>query len=1025
MNFVKYFVERRKLCNLLLVFFIIAGAMSIYRLPRQDSPNVNFNLVTIFTFYPGASPEDVEINVTDLLEDELEEVDGIDEMTSFSAEGMSFIFLQLDADSDDTFQIKDDIRAAVDRVTNFPEQVEDRPLINEIKSTDFPILEVAIMGDETQEALIRDIAKDMESEIKSVGKVGAIDKVGYRKREVKILADIAKMKDSYVSFAEMINAIQAHNVKQSGGTLESFVDEKKIVTLSEFENLEDVGDVIIRSNFSGKHVLVNDVALVDVSYEKPTTISRTNGRNSLNLIVKRRGTTDVIDLSKKIDEVVKAYQENYKDKGVEIVKVVDYTYYTNSLLKIVRNNAFIGFVLVIIALFLFLNFHTAVWVGLGIPVSILGAYIFFPLFDITTNQVTLITLIMVLGMLVDDAIVIAENINRHQENGMDFKEAAIVGTKEVAKPVLTTILTTIICFVPIYFMSGILGSFIVAIPTIVILTLGMSLFESVTLLPCHLSYRKSVKQSAQQKFMNTLKEHYGSLLSHFLHHRTITVVVFFAVAIMVGYGFTKVSRFELFPTEDFDLFFIVMEAEEGISLEEMSHRVKEVEKVVHEIPDELMINYKTMVGEHRTDEAASDPALHSNWALISIFLHPASQRDIRSEQLIEELKVQFKDMKKKFTKFDVREMQDGPPVGAPITVNLVSDNFALCEQYEKEIMTFLKEQKGVYDLETTNRVGKKEVQIKLNYDYMARVGITAVDVASAIRVAYDGLVATSVRRSGEEVDFRVMLSEDQRHGEDILKKIQILNNQNALIEIGTFATFEEGYTDQTITHFDGKKAITIKGQVNAELVTAAQINKDLKNKFANKISKTPGISMVFGGEEKQTMESMKNFVMAFCVGLIGIYFILVLLLNSYSQPFLIMIAIPFGFVGVLVAFAFHNLPFSFIGLIGTLGLIGVVVNDSLVMTTYLNDLREKYQRVDIDMIVEGAKTRLRPVLLTTITTVLGLLPTAYGFGGSEPFLVPMVLAMSWGLVFATFITLILVPVLYTFSRKINGKGSNL
>ena len=1019
MDFIKYFVERRKLCNLIIAFMVIAGAMSIYSLPRQDMPNVSFNIITVATFYPGASPADVEINVTDLIEDELEEVDGIDEMTSFSAEGMSFIFLQLDPDTNNTLPIKDDIRAAVDRVTNLPDQVEDRPLVKEIKSTDFPIQEVAIMGDGTQETLIREIAKDMEAEIKTVGKVGAIDKVGYRKREVKILADIAKMKDSHVSFAELINAIKAHNVKQSGGTLESFVDEKKIVTLSEFENLEDVSDVIIRSNFSGKHVQVKDVAIVDVAYEKPLIVNRTNGKNSLNLIVKRRGTTDVIDLSKEIDAVVKSFQDNYKAQGIEIVKVVDYTYYTNSLLKIVRNNAFIGFVLVIIALFLFLNFHTALWVGLGIPLSILGAYIFFPLFGITTNQITLITLIMVLGMLVDDAIVIAENINRHQEDGMDFKEAAIVGTKEVAKPVLTTILTTIICFAPIYFMSGILGSFIVAIPTIVILTLGMSLFESTTLLPCHLSYRKSVKQSAQQKFMNKLKERYGVLLETFLHHRVITVIVFFAVAIVVGYGFTKVSKFDLFPTEDFDLFYIVMETEEGTSLEEMSHRVAEVDQVVHEIPSDLMISYKTMVGEHRTDEAASDPALHSNWALITIFLHPASQRDIRSEELIEDLKVKFKDVEKKFTKFDVREMKDGPPVGAAITVNLVSDKFDLCEKFEKEIMSYLKEQKGVYDLDTTNREGKKEIQIKLNYDYMARVGITAIDVANAIRVAYDGLVATRVRRGGEEIDFRVKLTENQRQDVAILKRIQILNNQNALIDIGAFAHFEEGVTEQTITHFDGKKAVTIKGEVDTDIITAAAINQKIKDKFASKISKTPGISMIFGGQEKQTMESMKNFVMAFCVGMIGIYFILVLLLNSYSQPFLIMIAIPFGFVGVLVAFAIHGLPFSFIGLIGTLGLIGVVVNDSLVMTTYLNDLRDKYKRVDIAMIVEGAKTRLRPVLLTTITTVLGLLPTAYGFGGSEPFLVPMVLAMSWGLVFATFITLILVPVLYTFSRKMN------
>ncbi len=1017
MNFTKFFIERRKLTNLIVIFMVVAGAMSIYSLPRQDSPNVDFNIMTIATFYPGASPEDVEINVTDLIEDELEKVDGIEELTSFSVESMSYIYAQLDPDAHNTIQIKQDLRDAVDRVTTLPVQVEDRPLIKEMKSTDFPIVEVSIAGDKSQEALIRDIAKDMEAEIKAVGKVGSIEKVGYRKREVQILADIDKMKDSHISFVEMLSAIKARNVKLSGGTLESFADEKKIVTLSEFENLRDVEDVIIRSNFTGKQVKVSDVAAIAIDYEKRNVISRTNGINSINMIIKRRGTTDVIDLSKEIDEVITKYAQNYKKSGIEVIKVVDYTYYTKSLLNIVTKNALFGFCLVVIALFIFLNLRSAFWVAIGIPLSVLSAYIFFPLFGITTNQVTLITIIMVLGMLVDDAIVIAENINRHQENGEDFKTAAIQGTKEVFSPVLATIITTIICFAPIYFMSGILGRFIVAIPTIVILTLLMSLFESVTILPAHLAKPQTVSFSKKKEITDKIREHYAHLLRFFLIHRKATVMGFVLLALITGTVFYKFSKFELFPTEDFDLFYIVMESDEGDSLEETSKKVKSVEAVVSKIPSNLMINYKTIVGEHRTEEAAADPALHSNWSLVTVFLHPASKRDVRSEKIIEDLKVKFKDIQKDFVKFDVRELQDGPPVGSPVMVRLVSDNFENCQKYEKRVMAFLKEIKGVKDLETTNRKGKKEISLTLDYDYMARVGITALDLADTIRVAYDGQVATTVRRDGEEVDFRVKLSDEQRQDINVLKRLQILNNQNHLISIGQFVTFKSGFADQTITHFDGKKAITIKGDVDSGVTTPGEVNQKIKDRFLTEIENTPGINIVFGGQEKETMQSMNNFVMAFFCGMLGVYFILVILLNSYIQPFLIMIAIPFGLVGVLVAFFFHNLPLSFIGIIGALGMIGVVVNDSLVMTTYLNTLREKAQCINIDLIIEGAKTRLRPVLLTTVTTVFGLMPTAYGWGGYEPFLVPMVLAMMWGLVFGTVITLILIPVLYTFSRR--------
>ncbi len=298
MKITAFFIKNKKFTNLLMIFIIITGALSIITLPRQDSPNVDFNLLTITTFYPGASPDDVEINVTDKIEDELEKVDGIEEISSFSVESMSWVFVMIDSDSSDVSLIKEEIRNAVDRVSDFPPEVEEQPQIQEMRSTDFPIIELAIMGPDDQEMKLRKVARDLESAIKAVGKVGAIDKIGYRKREVKILTDLKKMEENHISFNELLLAIKNRNVKLSGGTLESFVDEKKIVTFSEFEKLDDVKDVIVRSNFSGKNIRVSDIAAIENSFEKRTILTSTNGINSINLIVKRRGTTDVIDLSR-------------------------------------------------------------------------------------------------------------------------------------------------------------------------------------------------------------------------------------------------------------------------------------------------------------------------------------------------------------------------------------------------------------------------------------------------------------------------------------------------------------------------------------------------------------------------------------------------------------------------------------------------------------------------------------------------------------------------------------------------------
>lgn len=300
MKITRYFIERRKLTNLVILFIVLLGAFSMFTLPRQNNPNVDFDVIVISTFYPGSSPEDVEINVTDKIEDELEKVDDIEELSSFSIEGMSAIFVQLDPDSDNSAQVKEDIRRAVDRVSDLPDEISGKPIINEMKSTDFPVMEVAISGDILHESLLRKIARDLEAEIKTIGRVGSVNRIGYRKREVHILANMNELDRNHISFLEMIHAIKSQNIKLSGGSLESAKNEKKIVTFSEFENLIDVKDVIIRSNFSGKRIKISNVAKVVDGYKERQIYSRTNGINSINLVVKRRGTTDVINLSEKI-----------------------------------------------------------------------------------------------------------------------------------------------------------------------------------------------------------------------------------------------------------------------------------------------------------------------------------------------------------------------------------------------------------------------------------------------------------------------------------------------------------------------------------------------------------------------------------------------------------------------------------------------------------------------------------------------------------------------------------------------------
>ncbi len=1017
MKVTEFFIDRPKFTNVLLGFMILLGVLTLKSLPRQNMPDVDFDVLTIRTNYPGASPEDVEVKVTDPIEDALESVDGLDRVESFSIENMSYIVVKIDPDLDfnEKEDIKRDVRKAVDRVTDFPQEVEARPFVDEKKSTSSPIIEIAVSGEGIDEWTMRKVAKDLEDDLRGIEGVGEVDKIGYRKKEMQVLADIEKMDEHYVAFGDLLQAIELRNVKLSGGTIESSVNEKKVVTFAEFEEPIDVGDCIVRSNFSGKQLKVSDVALLKDDFEQRRIWTRVNGVDAINVRVKRKPKSDVIRLSRELNVVIDYYQETFSKQGIQVKVLIDYTHYTKNLLDIVINSATLGLILVLLSLFFFLNFQTALWVAIGLPTAILGAFFIFPYFDMTVNQIVLIAMIIVLGMLVDDAIVVAENINRYQQEGLSFREAAILGTQEVFKPICVTILTTISCFAPMYFMTGILGKFVFTIPTVIISMLLLSLFESVTILPCHLAHSKASRIRPVGFWMTKLRNFYGRFLRRLLHHRGLFIVI--AISMLIGSVFFSVAtnRFVLFPTNDANVFYIVIETKVGDSMEQTLEKIKQIEDRVSEISPEILNNFKVELGHHRTEEAINTPAEHEEWALFTVFLKPASERDVRSEVVIEELRKDFKNLTG-FNLLQVRKLQGGPPVGAPITITLVSDDFEGCEVYEKKIWDDLSNLDGVYALETTNRIGKDEVRLHLNYSLMAQVGLTARDVADTMRMAYDGVVATSMRRDGEEIDFRLRLRDDQRGKEDWLKQLLLRNADGKLISLEDVASFSYGQSKESINHYSGRKSITITGKVDTEKVTSTFVNKMIRDSYEKKIKATSGLKMIFGGEEEETKESMQNFKVAFLCGLIGIYFILLLLLNSYIQPFLIMATIPFGIIGVLIAFYLHGLPMSFLGLIGTLGMIGVVVNDSLVMVTYLNKLKEKYGRVDEDMVIEGAKMRFRQVFLTTITTVLGLLPTVYGIGGYEPFLVPVVLAMSWGLAFSTVITLGLVPVLYSFQK---------
>lgn len=1010
----EFFLRKPLLANMLTVIVMLAGLISLMRISRATYPEVNFDIIKITTEYPGASAEDVEVNVTNPIEIELESIGDLDHVISISLENLSVIFVMVDLNARNPVRTKDEINRAVDRVTDLPQEVITRPEIHEIKSSNVAVLEVAVLSGKNEtpnESLLRKIASDLEEDINEIDGVSTIEKIGYRKREVQIFPTVESLKNNHVALGEIVNAIRDHNVRLSGGNLTSFTNEKKIVTFSQFKKPLDAGEVIVRSNFSGEQIRLEDIATLKDGFADADVLARTNQKNSINLLIRQQTGADIINISENIHKLIKRYQEQVPD-GVEVTLVSDFSRYTKSLLGIAENNAIIGFFLVLGCLVLFLTRYTALWTAMGIPVSILAAIACFPAFGIDINFIALMTMVLVIGMLVDDAIVVAESITRHREMGKDPVSAAKEGVREVFWPVCTTIATTMIAFLPMLFMKGLTGRFVQQMPIIVILTLGFSLFEAILILPSHIAH-SPVVAPRKINWFETLKKKYACLIFWAIHHRIKTLTAF----VLLLFGCIALQqtaiKFVLFPYDDVDVFHVIAELPEGYSQQKTSEKMAEVEKAVASIPDRLMSGYTTRIGHHDTDVYGGTSGLHDNWALTTVYLNPPSVRDKTSEELIVELESRLKSIDG-FDKLIVEKFNDGPPVGKPVTVTVISDDDQLRHGFAEEIQDFLKSTPGIKGINVNEKSGKQELLIKPDLSLMAKLGINAREVAEAIRIAFDGIVVTHLTHEGEEIDFRVQLDESNRKHPDVLQSLGIMNPTGQLIPLGSFTRLDPGQGLEAIHHYNGHRAITITADVDESLITPLEANQKIAARFVKKIEGTTGIRLVFGGEEKATEESLESFFQAFVLAIIAIFCILVALFGSFILPFIVMMAIPFGLCGVVIFFYLHGLPLSFLAIVGSLGLVGIVVNDSLVMISHLNDKQKALGALSLDDIVTASTDRFRAVLLTTVTTVAGLLPTIYGIGGYEPFIVPIVLAVAGGLVFATTITLILVPVLYSF-----------
>jgi multidrug efflux pump subunit AcrB len=1007
---------------------ILLGASALTTIKRDVWPEVEYGIMIITTRYPGASPEDVELNVTNKIEEELKGVTGIDRTSSVSMENISVITVFVDPDASDQDEVKSDVEEAVGRVTELPIEVTESPLVIDVKTSIFPVIEVGLTGD-LPYAELREIARQLEKKLETLPGVSSVKRFGYRAREVKVEVDPDALSEYQIPLREIIGAILARNIRGTAGSFESYTSERNLVTLAQFRDPTEVGDVVVRSSFDGPIIRVKDLAVVRDDFEDARILSRMNGVAAISFQVNKKSSADAIRTVASVKRLIERESERMP-VGVGIEYSNDFSRYVHNRFDVVQSNLFIGLVLVVIVLMLFLGIRGAFWVAMGIPVALLGAAFLMPAFDVYLDSITLAAMIIVLGIIVDDGIIIAENIQRHRERGASPLDAAVDGISEVFPPVITTILTTFLAFAPLFLMTGILGNFIFVIPLVVSLALAVSLVEAVVCLPSHLTMglrKKSGEgRAVRGSWFNALLAPFKRAELIIVKLRYLLVPLFVAMLIASLWYAANFMKFELFPSSMAEQFNILIELPKGASLESTADHVQAVETLVAQLPDNELESFITRIGTQEVFPAAGyPPGENEHWAFVSVNLSPYTERDRTADDIVEALRAETS--KLEGIEHIVYAIEaGGPPVGKPITVRVVGADDSLRVQLADSVALFLGTITGVKDIDRNDKPGKEQVEIKVDYDRLSRLGLTVADVSQNVRIAYDGEVVTSVRYGDEDVDFRVQLEREARENPRLLADLTVPNRQGRLIPLREVARFPSGPGPSNYHHFDNERAITISGDVDKEQVTPLEATTAVVEHF-NLDGDWPGMRLVIGGEAEETEKSMISLFKAFAIAVVAIYFLLILLFNSPVQPLVVMAAIPFGIMGVIITFALHAEPLGFVAMMGVIGLAGVLVNDSLVLVNHINRLRKQKPDDNIRAIIaKGASDRLRPVLLTSLTTVAGLLPLAYGIGGSDPYMAPMALALAYGLVFATPITMILVPCLYMvkvdFDRLFRGKG---
>ncbi len=1031
-----WFARNSVAANVLMIILVLGGFTQLRTIKQEVFPGFDLDIIMVQLQYPGAGPEEVERGAILVVEEAVRSMDGVKDINSTARENFGVVTVALKSGEDPQQRLAE-IKAAVDRIASFPQDME-RPNVF-LAAARLDVVSIMLHGEQSEKAL-RAMAEDTKDRLLRDPRISVVDYGGAREYEISIEISQENLRRYRLTLDQVAAMVRSSAIELPGGGVKTDRGEVLIRTTERRLVGREFEEIVLIARPDGTTITVGDIATVRDGFKDIDQTTRYNGEPAVMLRVFRVGEEKPLDIAAGVRKVIAESKATFPE-GVAMDIWMDMSLMYEQRMDLLTRNALAGLVLVILILGLFLDMRLAFWVTLGIPISFAGAFLFLPSTDVSLNMISLFAFIQVLGMVVDDAIVVGEAAYMRRQQGMKPMEAAIAGVKEVVVPVTFAIITTIVMYIPMLMMPGIMGKFMRVIPVVVIVVLILSLIESMLILPAHLAHSKvssgkgffgwlSKKQQAfSNRFERLVERRYVPLVRFSVQHRYLSMSIALAVLIsslglLMG---GRIRRVDM-PDIDSDVVICAARLPYGTSMD----RAQQVEAQMivavkalmeeHGGTDEIMVGMFSQVGQlaltakqDLTGNSAYDRGAHL--IEVAIYMVPSAQRPIHAAALARQWREALSDtVGLESLTFNYAM---GPGSGPPVHVNLSHKNYETLKTAAADLATQLGEYEGTFDINDGYEEGKEQLDFKLSAKARG-LGVTEGMLASQLRAAFFGAEAVRQQRGRDEVRTYVRLPKSERESEYNIEEFVIRTPKGGELPLSEAASMTRGTSFTNLNRYNGQRILGVTTMVDDSVADPKRVvSKVMKETLPELLKKYPGLTFTTGGADKEMSEANEGLMNGFMLALLGVFALLAVAFRSYMQPLLIMVAIPFGFVGALWGHYIMGYDFSMMSMMGVVALSGVVVNDSLILIVAINDNRAKGMPL-MDAIVAGGHRRFRPILLTSLTTFFGLMPMLLETEVQAQFLAPMAVSLGFGVMAATGITLIIVPSVYHILQDIKG-----